>query len=74
MTNRISSKSGHNESDIEKLSDSAKKYITTVIEGPALGNGEFLLAVAWVTVDGCCFHQMHWVLTLFLEPTLKNSP
>lgn len=81
MTNRISSKSGHTESGIEKLSDSTKKYITAVIEqGLALGSGEFLLAVAWATADGRRFHQMYPdVLVLGLDVvfgtnTEINSP
>lgn len=54
-----SSKSVQAESDIEKLSESSKKYIKAVIEGLDLGNGEFLLAVAWATADGRRFHQMY---------------
>jgi hypothetical protein len=47
------------ESEIQDLTESSQRYIKSVIEGLDLGDGEFLLAVAWVTEDAKRYHEMY---------------
>lgn len=50
---------GKSETELNNINQASKDYIKSVIEGLNLGDGEFLLAVAWVTVDARHFHSMY---------------
>ena len=43
--------------DLTSVSDEAKQHVENVIKGLSLGNGEFLIVVAWVTAEGRLYHQ-----------------
>jgi hypothetical protein len=53
-----SAMSGKTETELRELSESAQQYIQSVIKGLDLGDGQFLLAVAWVTSDAVRYHEM----------------
>ena len=50
---------GKTELELKELSESAQMYIQSVIEGLDLGDGQFLLAVAWATESAVRFHELY---------------
>jgi hypothetical protein len=43
---------------LKSIEDSSAKFIKSVIEGLDLGNGEFILALCWVTDHARRYHQL----------------
>ena len=50
---------GKTETELNNINEEARDFIKCVIEGLGLGNGEFLLAVAWVTEEAQHFHSLY---------------
>lgn len=52
---------GKSETELNNINQASKDYIKSVIEGLNLGDGEFLLAVAWVTRT-CAWHLVSAII------------
>ena len=46
------------ETEMKQISESSQKFVRSVIEGLKLHNGEFLLAIAFVTDEGRDYHKL----------------
>jgi len=50
---------GKSVTELTNIDKEARDFIICVIQGLSLGNGEFLLAVAWVTSEARHFHSLY---------------
>ena len=59
VTKTRQSKKGKSAEDIKILDDEAKDHVKNVIKGLGLGNGQILLAVAWITKESKKYHKKY---------------
>lgn len=53
------SRKGKSSEELKKIDEEAKAHVKNVIKGLGLGDGQILLAVAWVTAEGKLYHKKY---------------
>ena len=47
------------EQDLSHVPDDTQSFVKSVVDGLSIGDGEFLIAVVWITERGCPCHSLY---------------